>query len=180
MAKHWEDALLKLEGQEGSVWRYARARRLLDAAKDIDDPQFAEADRLQTEIRKIRPSWAPGYLLGGIIHQQRGKFAEAADDYQEAIRLGYRQLAVYEPLVALLNKLGRYSEAENCLAGLQNKSPGTLFLYPVFILRRTQPRRRTRRLARGYQVGSPNGRGTTGQSATRAVVEPFVGNGRPK
>ena len=63
--KNWESTLLKLEGPEGSLWRYVRLRRLLNAAKNVNDPQFAEADRLQNELRKIRPSWAPGYLLDG-------------------------------------------------------------------------------------------------------------------
>ena len=55
------------------------------------------------------------------------------DAYQNAIRLGYRQLAVYEPLVALLNQLGRYAEAESCLAGLQGQLPGSAFLSSVEI-----------------------------------------------
>jgi hypothetical protein len=127
-ARHCEELLLEIEGPEGSLGRYARARRLLDAAKNVDDPLFAEANRLQQEIGRIRPSWAAGYMLCGVLLERRGMLEEAVDAYRHAIRLGYRQAAVYESLTALLDRLGRYDDAETCLAG----SPRRLWDLPQF------------------------------------------------
>jgi tetratricopeptide (TPR) repeat protein len=125
-AKRWEGKLLESEGPDGSLWRYARGMRLLAAAKDVKDPEFAEAEKLLAELAKIRPSWSLGCWLGGVILERQGKLEEAVEAFQNAIRLGCRQVAVHERLAALLTQLGRYAEADRCLAGLPGRIPSSL------------------------------------------------------
>jgi tetratricopeptide (TPR) repeat protein len=121
-AEHWERLLLKIEGRDGTLWRYARARRLLETAENIADLRFAEASRLQLEIGRTRPSWARGYLLAAVLLERRDLPEEAADACRDAIRLGWRQPTVYEALTAL-DPSGRYDGAERFVAELLGRLP---------------------------------------------------------
>ena len=127
-AKLWENELQKIEGMDGSLWRYCKARRLLSEVSGVNDPKLAEAEKLQAEILTLRPAWSSAYILNALILQRRGKSEQAAEAYQAAIKLGEHRLAVFESLVALLYKLERFSEAEKYLAQLQDQVPASSVL----------------------------------------------------
>lgn len=134
----WENELKSLEGPDGTFWRQVRARRLLALAKTVADPNFSEAEKLQEEIRKLRPSWSAGQVLRAFILQRRGRFEEALDAYKEAIRLGDRRVAISERLVALLYQLNRFSEAEQYLADLKGAASGSALLSSLEISEATR------------------------------------------
>ena len=121
-AKLWENKLQNIEGVDGSLWRYCKARRLLSEVSGVNDPKLAEAEKLQAEILTLRPSWSSAYILNALILQRRGKLEQAVEAYQAAIRLGEHKLAVFESLVALLYKLERFSEAEKYLGTIAGSS----------------------------------------------------------
>ncbi|MCC6127015.1 MAG: tetratricopeptide repeat protein [Pirellulales bacterium] len=127
-AKRWEEELARREGTEGTLWRYCRGRRLAAAAKSPNDAEFAEAERALAELKKIRPSWSRGFQLEAAIQERRGRLEDAADAYRNAIQAGCRELAVYEKLLALLYRLGRYAEAERRLAEMQDRAAGSAAL----------------------------------------------------
>lgn len=123
-AQRWERLLWETEGPEGSLWRYVRARRLLETAQNAADPRFTEAGRLQHEISRIRPSWALGYLLGAMMLERRALPEEAADAYRHAVRLGWKQPVVYEsPLAAASNPWERDESTELRTGKVQMPSP---------------------------------------------------------
>ena len=127
-AKRWEDELRNIEGVDGSLWRYYKARRLLAEAGGVYDPKLTEAEKLQAEILTLRPSWSSAHILNALILQRRGKYEQAVEAYQAAIRLGERKLAVFESLVMLLYKLERFREAEKYLVQLQDQVPASSIL----------------------------------------------------
>ncbi len=116
--ERWESKLHEQEGDDGSLWRYFRAQRLIAAAKNTEDPGNKEAQRLTTEILAKRPSWAAGYVLQGHIAQRLGDRPAAIDAYKKAIERGARQSFVFEQLTALLYAANRMAEANEYLKRL--------------------------------------------------------------
>jgi exosortase len=122
-AERWENELQKeeLEGTDGAYWRYFKARRLVAQADASPDDPFAEATRLQEEIRRQRPNWPPAYVLSGLIFERRGNPSQAIDAYESAVRLGERGVAVYERLITLLYQARSYPKADQYLLQLEDQ-----------------------------------------------------------
>ena len=110
--QHWEDVLRGVEGDDGASWRYFKAHRLLQQAKDAKDPLLKEAEDLQGELARRRPSWPLVYVLRAQIEERRGNLAAAVDAYKETIRLGDQRAELFARLIAALLQLQRYAEAE--------------------------------------------------------------------
>jgi tetratricopeptide (TPR) repeat protein len=108
--KECEDELEALEGPTGSYWRYYRAVRLLTSERD-DLEAVRQANPLLTAIQAIRPSWPPTRLLRGRIAERMGRVAEAADNYEIALRSGSRNLTAFQWLVATLYRQNRFADA---------------------------------------------------------------------
>lgn len=141
-----EGTLRALEGEDGSHWRYCRARRLLAEAKGVKEDRFAEADKLQSELRRRRPAWPAGHLLNAQVLERSGELAQATAAYQEAIRLGERRIAVYERVVMLLYQLQRFAELDKYLAQLQDRTAISQNLMSMEILSAVQLRQLDRAL----------------------------------
>src|SRR5690606_3782502 len=58
--QQYEEQLLNQEGEDGSAWRYVRARRLLMASKQ---PRSAEVRRLAEWLTARRPGWINTWIL---------------------------------------------------------------------------------------------------------------------
>jgi len=119
--EQWEKRLRGLEGPDGVYWQYYAARRLLEEAKGPEDPNLVRASELLSGIQRLRPTWPAAHLLDGLLQERRGKFEQAIEAYQEAIRLGERRLVVYERLISLLNQSDRAAEADKYLSLLQDQ-----------------------------------------------------------
>jgi tetratricopeptide (TPR) repeat protein len=122
-AKRWEEEMQRIEGRDGALWRYYKARRLATESSGGDDPTLTEAENLQTEVLTLRPSWPAAHVLNALILQHRGKLEQAVEEYQTAIRLGGPNLTVFEAMVGLLYKLERYAEAEKYLSQISDQVP---------------------------------------------------------
>src|SRR5581483_449795 len=83
-----ETRLKTIEGNDGTLWRAFRARRLLVESSEVDDPRLHEAERLVREIANLRPSWQRRYVLQGVLARKQNQLDEAIAAYQQAIRLG--------------------------------------------------------------------------------------------
>lgn len=105
-----EDELKVLEGPAGSYWRYFRAVRLLESEKDGVEA-VRMANPLLVAIQAIRPSWPLTRLLRGRIAERMGRIAEAADNYEIALRSGSRNLTAFQWLVATLYRQNRFADA---------------------------------------------------------------------
>jgi len=142
----WEEQLIELEGERGSLWRYYRAERLLfevKANEDFhmleavrlqtknEDSHMVEAVQLQTELEGLRPSWAPTYLLKGHIAQRQGRMDQAAEAYQRAIELGEDRVSVFEQLVGVLYRQNRFVDADRFLKRLSRHVAGSQSLSAI-------------------------------------------------
>jgi exosortase len=107
-----ENSLKKIEGEEGTLWRAYRARRLLVQSTELDDPQSHEAERLVREIANLRPSWQRRYVLQGTLARKQNQADEAIAAFQQAIRLGNRSIGLSEELIDLLVEQRRFTEAD--------------------------------------------------------------------
>jgi tetratricopeptide (TPR) repeat protein len=117
---------LRSQGSLGSLWgRYFRAARLYVSAKDARDPSLQEALSEQAQLATLRPNWPESFALRGAIEQRRENYEAAAAAYEQAVQLGERRYAVIEQLVACLDKLNRYEEAERHLARLEALVPAS-------------------------------------------------------
>jgi len=132
-AAKWEEVLHRLEGPDGSVWRYVRARRMAAQASGTDDPSFAEAVKLQEQIQAMRSAWPQSVVLKGELAARQGKFADAIEAFKSALHLGDRSVATYERLVVLLHRQNQMTEAERYLSQLQDHLAASRELSPLAI-----------------------------------------------
>jgi len=110
-----EQGLQRIEGNDGSVWRDFRARRLLAQAVDVEDDRFREAVRLVNEMDKLRPAWHRTAALRGQIARREGRPADATAAYEMAVQLGNRSISLAEELIDLLTEQRRFAEADRQL-----------------------------------------------------------------
>jgi tetratricopeptide (TPR) repeat protein len=149
---HLESKLRAVEGPNGLYWRYYRASRLLEEARQMvaaalakGDPQalrsanaeaakqVAQAAALCNELRTARPEWAPAHAVSGRAFELQGRFDQAITAYKNALDLGGPDARVYERLVPLLDRLNRFDEADRYLARLkaQGGSVRNLLQYEI-------------------------------------------------
>ena len=124
-AAHWENLLRAVEGDPGTHWRYVRARRLLLEPEVVSDAAREEAARLQIELQQRRPSWSKTHVLLGLLDELNGDWERALAAYQNALRMGNRRVQIFERVVSLLYRLGRFAEANRYLARLEQQVPSS-------------------------------------------------------
>lgn len=117
--RRWEKTLKDIEGESGHLWRFHRARRLMQQAEQTGDARVDEATQLVSDILETRPDWAPALLLQGDLLNRGGEPEEAVAAYRAAIKAGASGLNVYESLVSLLFQLGHHEEVDELLGELQ-------------------------------------------------------------
>lgn len=125
VAAEYERRLAKIEGRDGTWWRYLRARRLALQAEHPTDSRLGQAMNLQTEIQSARPSWPQAYELKGLIANRRDNLGEALDAYRTAIDLGDRRVSVFRSVITLLYRENRFAEAARYLERLQQMGTNT-------------------------------------------------------
>ncbi len=101
-AQEWEIKLRNLEGDDGFVWRYLRAMRLVTSASDRADPGLSQAKEDQEAVELARPSWPSTHVLKGMLREKSGDEPGAIAAYEEAIRYGESRTVVFHRLIYLL------------------------------------------------------------------------------
>jgi tetratricopeptide (TPR) repeat protein len=109
----------RVEGDEGALWRYAEARRLILLATRGDRPALDEARRRAAEVAERRPSWSRVPLLQAVLAEQDGNLDKALDHYLQATKQGERRPEVLRRLLELLTERRRYAEADQVLRDLR-------------------------------------------------------------
>jgi tetratricopeptide (TPR) repeat protein len=117
------DELRAIEGDEGVLWRYCTARRLLETVKPGQKGPLAEARALLKETAARRPGWARVPLCEALLHERAGEMDAALARYQQAIQLGEQRPAVIRRVVQLLYERRRYHDADQLVQKLQEQSP---------------------------------------------------------
>jgi tetratricopeptide (TPR) repeat protein len=115
----------RLEGEEGTWWRYGEATRLLMGARRGNGHRRDEARALVADILRRRPDWSRGAVLEAYLRELDGEPAPAADAYLRAFRGGERRPEVVERLVRLLSEQGRLDETDEVIRGFQQQATPT-------------------------------------------------------
>ncbi|MCL2346835.1 MAG: hypothetical protein FWC50_01100 [Planctomycetaceae bacterium] len=119
-----EEQLRKMEGENGTLWLFAKAYRLVLGAKDANDPALNEARNLQKTILGKRPNWDMVYILESMIEDKTGNEAGVLAAEMKAIDMGNRNPQVFRDVIVLLLKAGRLKEAERFAAEAERRFPG--------------------------------------------------------
>lgn len=97
------------EGPGGTLWRYVRAIRLLETTPDKAGTPL-EINRLVSEIEATRPSWQLIKIVRGVLAERSTRFDVAIEYYQDALRMGVRNLTALQHLVATLYRQNRFTD----------------------------------------------------------------------
>jgi tetratricopeptide (TPR) repeat protein len=117
------DALRRLEGEDGALWRYGDALQKLRAARGGDAAALVAARRRLAEIAERRPNWVRRFILEGEIADLEGRTELAFDNYRKAIDGGERSRPVVRRAVQLLVAGRRADEARRLLQRVIEESP---------------------------------------------------------
>jgi tetratricopeptide (TPR) repeat protein len=112
------DEIRRIEGPDGTSWRYGRVRLLARQAGRGDKRSLDEARSLLTEIVARRPSWSAVPLARAQIEEAAGHPAEALPHYLKAIDLGERSPQIIGRAAQLLYAYRRYAEADQVIRKL--------------------------------------------------------------
>lgn len=120
-----ESTLRKVEGEDGTEWRYVRGRRLLAAGSLDANFDVAELSDLAGTLDRNRPQWASAHILSGLLAERQGNLGQAVRDMTRAIKFGAHELAIFEKLTSMMYRQGMLSEAKvilDKLGELSNQS----------------------------------------------------------
>jgi cellulose synthase operon protein C len=120
----------RIEGEDGTLWRYGEACRIILAARGIsaqggnpDREKLAEARALLARVAAQRPRWGRVALREAELTELEGNLQAALDLYQRALSLGEREPVSFRRAIYLLYQARRFREAENIVATLQEQTP---------------------------------------------------------
>jgi len=111
-----------IEGEEGSLWRFAEAARLAGQAWKGDRTGLDQARRRLGEVAKIRTNWSRVPLLKAEMDDLEGNQDEALENYQRALDLGEQAPQGITRAVQLLTARRRFDEAKQLLNRVQERA----------------------------------------------------------
>jgi tetratricopeptide (TPR) repeat protein len=146
----------EIEGEDGTLWRYGEAARLIRRAESGDRTNLEQARAWLSEVAARRPAWSVVPLLEAEIADLERNTDKAVAGYQRAFTLGERGLGLVERLATLLVQLGRYDEADEVLERRQEEGPltGASGRLAAEVALHRQDRRRAVTLAQKAVAGS--------------------------
>ncbi len=106
-------AIRKIEGDKGTLWRFARAALLLDGVRRGSSKDLSEARELAAEISERQPDWWAVPTLNGELAELAGSPDRAIEYYLRAVDMGNVQPAFARRLVGLLNQRNRINEIDH-------------------------------------------------------------------
>ncbi|HEV3443580.1 MAG TPA: tetratricopeptide repeat protein [Gemmataceae bacterium] len=96
-----------IEGEQGTLWRYGEAARLVARA---DARELGQARALLAEVRARRPNWSQIPGLEAEICERQGNLDDALENYRRAVTLGDTRPALLKRLVELCYERGQFTE----------------------------------------------------------------------
>lgn len=116
------DGLKAIEGQDGPLFSYASAIKIIAAARRGAPANLEEARSLLNKASQGRPRWPRVPVAQGELDEITGDRSKAIRDYQTAVNLGETEPAVVRRLVSLLYGTRRFDEADRVVKALRMKS----------------------------------------------------------
>jgi tetratricopeptide (TPR) repeat protein len=115
-----------LEGEEGALWRYCEAARLVLQARAQQPGGGGEGLRLARrrveELAKRRPDWSRVPLLTAELDELERRPDDAIRNYKLALEQGDRRPEVIRRLVQQLYERRQFGEAEQALQKLRDQA----------------------------------------------------------
>jgi tetratricopeptide (TPR) repeat protein len=121
-ARQIED-LHRIEGDEGVLWRYEDAARLVHEGRKGNADALSAARKQLAEIASRRPNWARRLVLEGEIAELEGRSELALENYQRAIDRGERSKRVVRRAVQFLANRRRTDDARQLLQKVIEQAP---------------------------------------------------------
>lgn len=112
----------RIEGENGVLWSFGEARRLLGLAKKGNPQYLADARALLDSVASRRPSWPAVALCRAEIDEVQGDAETAIGNYKQAIQAGERNPYGVTRLVHLLVERNRYDEADQLLREMERRN----------------------------------------------------------
>lgn len=112
----------RIEGDEGTFWRYSKARYWMWLAQKGDKSSLERARLYLTDVVARRPTWARAVLVQAEVEDLLGNAEAAIPAYQQAVNLGERNPLAIGRLAQLLFARQRYAEAEQVAQKLSEQA----------------------------------------------------------
>jgi tetratricopeptide (TPR) repeat protein len=107
--------LRSVEGEEGALWRLAKAAHGIALAKLGDQSALSQARTELAEAMRLRPELSYGHVLTAELAELDGNCEKAVESYLKGISLGERGPRVLERTARLLHERRRYREADQVI-----------------------------------------------------------------
>jgi tetratricopeptide (TPR) repeat protein len=111
----------RVEGEEGTLWRYGQAVYLMNVARRDKTVGLDTAYTLASEILSRRPEWWGGPFLQGAIAELKGDLDTAIVEYLHSLELGNSQPSLARRLVGLLNQRQDFDRINRVLQAFQER-----------------------------------------------------------
>ena len=122
------DTIRKVEGEQGTFWRFARASFLIDQVRRAEkEASKASADDLHvlrglvTELARRRPDWWGAPLLQAEIAELEGNLDDVAAAYLRVIDLGNAQPAILRRVIGVLSDQKRFGDIDRLVKKLRDR-----------------------------------------------------------
>jgi tetratricopeptide (TPR) repeat protein len=117
------DEVRRIEGGEGTLWRFGEALRLLRRAQSGDAAAQEQARGHLDAVAGARPGWIAVHVARAQLEETAGRPDEALSQYQQAVNLGERDPRTIRRLVELYNKRQRSRDAAQVIRQLKKQAP---------------------------------------------------------
>jgi cellulose synthase operon protein C len=118
------DDMRRIEGPEGTLWRYSKVCQLIArAGKTGDSSPLEQARSLLTFVSARRPRWSRVQLCAAQIDDLSRNLDAALTNYLGAIQLGDRNPLAIRRAAELLTARGRHAEANAIIKKLPEHTP---------------------------------------------------------
>jgi cellulose synthase operon protein C len=111
----------RLEGGDGTLWRYARASAIIAAARKGKAEDLRLARKLLTEVAATRTTWTPSLRGLAALDELEGNSTEALHRLEHAVELGDRDPTALRHALQLMYERRQYDEAARLLQKLQDQ-----------------------------------------------------------
>ncbi len=118
-ADRWISRLKEIEQPPVVLWKFFQVRRLALRIRSAESPDVERMRELIDEIRQSQPDWRGLAWMDGLLAEIEGRPDAAIESFAHAIRGGFRQEELWQQLVRLLHRQGRFAEAEQWLRRFQ-------------------------------------------------------------
>ncbi|WP_339909169.1 exosortase [Symmachiella dynata] len=104
--------LQEIEGPQGTEWRAYQAQILLASLESANDPNFEKAHGLIQFVNDRRPNWPKSKILLGELSLLQGKYLAALSSYQEAWKLGSRNILLADRIIDMYTRTNSKLKAQ--------------------------------------------------------------------